>query len=156
MRNILSTILLLSLIPCAIDAGRPGPVTQRGSCRTSQDLWLCVGWKSNTSQQEVKAEFIEGRERERADTHGVSARLRKEKRESLLGALGFIDDWDLVHMSSQASPNRSERRQGLGDQHKSLIPWSRGGLGIKVFSDSGLAYAHNGLAWSLLRCYVLC
>lgn len=40
-----------------------GPRTQKESHRTSQEgTWLCVGWKSNGSQQEVREEFIEDRE----------------------------------------------------------------------------------------------
>ena len=48
-------------ILCTGDAGRLAPEIQRESCRTSQEgHWLCIGWKSNSSQQAVKAEFIEG------------------------------------------------------------------------------------------------
>lgn len=39
------------------DAGRLGLEAQRGVRRTSQEgTWLCAGWKSDGSQQEVKAE----------------------------------------------------------------------------------------------------
>lgn len=49
---------------------RPGPRIQRGSHRTHQEgEWLLLGWKSNSSQQEERAEFTE--DTERADTDGV-------------------------------------------------------------------------------------
>lgn len=54
---------------------------QRESYRTSQDvLWLHTGWKSNSNHQEVRAEFIEGIEREQ---------VQIEYRKSLLGVWGF-------------------------------------------------------------------
>ena len=65
----------------ADDTGRLDLKTQRGSCRASQEgPWLCTGWKSNMSQQEVRAELIE--DIERADTDGVSGKSRKERRAS--------------------------------------------------------------------------
>lgn len=64
-----------------------GPRTQKESHRTSQEgTWLCVGWKSNGSQQEVREEFIE--DRERAGTDGVSGH-RKERSMSLFFAWGL-------------------------------------------------------------------
>ena len=49
----------------ASDLGRPS-ADQRGSCRTSgEGPRLHAGWKSNVSQQEEKAEFIEDIESER-------------------------------------------------------------------------------------------
>ena len=61
---------------------------------SQEDLWLSLGWKSNASQQEVKAELDDV---ERADTDGGSRRLRKERSLSLVfvSGLGILikDRW---------------------------------------------------------------
>ena len=59
------------------DAGRLGPRTQRGSCRTSQEGPLIhTVWKSNVSLQEMK-EFIE----DRADTGRLSLQETQKGKE---------------------------------------------------------------------------
>ena len=54
------------------------------------DIFLCKGWKSNVSQQEERAKFI----KEKADTDGMSRRLRNERRRSLIFVkdLGFFTE----------------------------------------------------------------
>lgn len=60
-----------------------------GPCRTGQEgACLHAGWKSNVSQQGVKAEFIE----EKANTDGLSVpRLGKERK-----SLGFVRGVEVV------------------------------------------------------------
>ena len=58
-------------------------------------------------------------------------------------------------MSSQAFRNWSKQGQRPGVRHSHLFPRARG-LSVKVFGDSGLKYAHDGLTWSFLRWYLLC
>lgn len=66
----------------------PSLGTQRESHRTNQrGRWLHEGWKSNVSQQEVKAQFRE--DIERADTDGPSGRLGKEQSMNLVFVLGL-------------------------------------------------------------------
>ena len=63
------------------DAGRLGLEAQRGVRRTSQEgTWLCAGWKSNGSQQEVKAESSEGVERVQVQTECLADSERKGER----------------------------------------------------------------------------
>lgn len=70
------------------DTGRWGLRTQR---QFPQDQpkgpWLHAEWKSNVSQQEVRAEFIH----DMRDTDGTFRRLRKKKRVSqpCSGSKGF-------------------------------------------------------------------
>ena len=58
--------------------------------RTSQDgPWLPAGWKSNMSQQKVKVEFIEERERERGSEHLEDLKRKRAGVSSLFGVWGF-------------------------------------------------------------------
>lgn len=77
----------------------------RTPCRTSQE-GPCVhtGWKSNVSQQGVKAEFIE----EKANTDGLGVQKGKEGVLSLFGVWVFYDNCALVYVSSWAYRNWSE------------------------------------------------
>ena len=65
-------------------------VPQR-SCRTSQEgPWLCAGWKSKVSQQEVKEEFIEGIETVQGQTECLGDSERKEWSLVFAWGLGFL------------------------------------------------------------------
>lgn len=90
----LRPLVLPGPLPLPGDASKLGPrtwgVEEGVGRRTSQDgPWLHAGWKSNMSQQKVKVEFIEEREREGV---GASGRLEKEKSRSLafVRGLGFL------------------------------------------------------------------
>ena len=90
----------------AFDVSSLGPGTQKGSRRTSQEgSWLHAGWKSNASQQEMKAEFTEGRERECRYRRSVWGNQKGKERESplCLRSRAFIEDCGPLYMSSQAS-----------------------------------------------------
>lgn len=63
----------------------------RRARRTSPEgPWLPAGWKSDTSPQEMRAEFIE--DKERADTEEHLGDSERKRRESLIFAwgLGFL------------------------------------------------------------------
>ena len=128
-------------VPCGPKAGKQALGTQRGSSRTSQEgPCLHVGWKSNASQQEVKAEFIEEREQIQTmqeECLGDSGRKRGPL-PFVRGLRVFSEDSGLVYVSSQASRNRDE---GPG-----VIPhqWS----GTPMRDLSGI------LTWSFLRSYL--
>lgn len=85
----------------------PSLGTQRESHRTNQrGRWLHEGWKSNVSQQEVKAQFRE--DIERADTDGPSGRLGKEQS---MNFVFYRDRWSGVRvLSAIQKPVRTKTR----------------------------------------------
>ena len=89
LRNIVIIIIIFYHHHCG--AVRAHPRTQRGrSCRTSQEgPWLHSGWKSNASQQEVRAEFTEGTEREREQIQMEGLR-DSERQGAWVSTLGFL------------------------------------------------------------------
>ena len=92
-----------------------------GSCRTSQDSdWLHAGRKSDMSQQEVRAVFVEDTEESRYRQPIKGTQKGKEHESHLRSGSGTFTDDSLAHMSSQASGTRSERGQGPGIHPKSL------------------------------------
>lgn len=77
----------------------PGPREGPSECR-----WLCIGWESNVSQQEMRVVLKIQRG---TDIDRVSRRLRKERNTSLVFVQGlgffFTEVSDLVYMPSEAS-----------------------------------------------------
>lgn len=70
------------------DAGRLSLGTQRGSPAHAKGvLGFTQDKNSNASQQEVIAEFTE--HTERADTDGISGKLRNERSMSFISVQGF-------------------------------------------------------------------
>lgn len=93
-----------------IDAGWLGPGTRSGCRRTSQEgPWLHTAQKSNASQQEVRAELTEDTERVQMQTEHLGDSQKKRRESCLcLGTGVFSEEYDLVHVSSQASRNPLE------------------------------------------------
>ena len=91
---------------------RLAPRTRRGSRTTSQEgYWLHV------SRMETKCQPAGGESRvyrRYRENDSVSRRLRKERRKLhlYLGSGVLIEGGGLVYVSSQASRNRVEQRQG--------------------------------------------
>ena len=135
-----------------IDASRLALGTQGWSHRTSQEgSWLLVGQKSNTIQQEVRAEFIE--DIEKADTDGVSGDSERKGAQvlSLFRVQGFL-------LRMMVWCKRLLRHPGGQNEGPGVIPWSRGTLASRylvpvVWNRHMIDFAgHFHLV--LLRCYL--
>lgn len=99
---------------CASDACRKAGSKAQVSRRASREgPWLCAGEKSNTGQQEVKAEFIE-----RIKKVQVSGRLR-EGVSSLFGAWRFLLRI-VVGYTCPLEPPGTELNKARGP---AVIPW---------------------------------
>lgn len=86
--------------------------TPREFHRTSQEgLWHFEGWKSNASQQGMRAEFIEDTEQTQMECLGDSK--REGGSPVFVQDLGvFVEDGGLVYVSPEASRNQLEQKQG--------------------------------------------
>jgi len=80
----------------------------------------------------------------------VSGSLRKETREPVLGVWVFIDIvvWYTCLLRHPGTGQNKDSVQVSVIVTYSLEPE---GFSVKVLSDSGLEYAHDGLTWSFLR-----
>lgn len=121
--------------------------TPREFHRTSQEgLWLFEEWKSNASQQGMRAEFIEDREQTQMECPGDS----KREGGSLVFVqdLGvFVEDGGLVYVSPEASRNQLEQKQG-----PRCYSFDPGVLGSETSSADGLEYTCPViLTWSSLN-----
>ena len=98
----------------------PGCVQDRNQTRARRR------WKQSLLKVERECRYRQSVWETRKGKEGVS---------SSLGAWGFfIDDCDLVHMSSQSSRNWSEQGQSPGVHHKPLTPWSQGVLASRCLA----------------------
>ena len=67
------------------DPGRVPGTSQEGP-------WLYTGYKSNTNREEVRAEFIEGKERIQIQSFWETQKGKKNESLSLLGTVLFTED----------------------------------------------------------------